>query len=164
MQRSESMGEAWFTLDKDRLEHAVMFKEDFDEVELKPGVKVRRVTLKTPISGYSGFIWPWRPNPNPKGAKLPPAASRPVETDTPTLVIQYAGDLGPINKSIQEFQRDRDKQLADLEKNIHEFQRDRDKQLTDLEDGITRDLSQLRSRMMWIGLGALAALCWADIW
>jgi len=27
-----------------------------------------------------------------------------------------------------------------------------------LKDGITRDLSQLRSRMMWIGLGALAAL------
>jgi len=61
------------------------------------------------------------PQSQPQGRETPAGASRPVETDTPTLVIQYAGDLGPINKSIQEFQRDRDKQLADLEKNIHEF-------------------------------------------
>jgi signal transduction histidine kinase len=146
MQRSESMGDAWFTLDKNRREQATLFTEYFDVVELKPGVKVRRVTLNTPVSGFGGVLFPgaWRGGPlgfvpNPKGPKQPPAP-RPFDTKTPTLFIQYASDLGPIEEKINQFQHERNEQLANLESTINE------------------DLRQLRSRMTWISLITLAAL------
>ncbi len=140
MQRSETMGDLWFVLDPERRDNATLFTEYYDEVELKPGVRVTRVTLKMPVAGFGGvtFLGPWRgPQPPGKGPKGPP---RPVDTKTPTLFIQYAADLAPIDEKIQQFARERDDQIAGLEQII------------------AADLEQLRTRMLWIGLSALVAL------
>lgn len=153
MQRSESLGDASFTLDRKWLQKTGVFSrpawmptlgvEEFDEVELRPGVTVRRVTLKTPVAGYGGvpFI-PWKAPPLGtfgKGVKnpLPPP---PRDTFTPTFFIQYAADMAPLQERIQRYASERDQQLANLEATIN------------------TDLDQLRSRMLWIGLFALGAI------
>src|SRR5206468_2817746 len=48
--------------------------------------------------------------------------------------------------------------VAPTEAKIREFAQQRDNQLTELESTIEDDLSQLRSRMLWIGMATLAAL------
>lgn len=153
VQRSESMGNQWFTLDEERQKKAVPLTEYFDDTELKPGVKVRRVTLKAPVAKRGGAIpisrpwWSGRPGLGPlKGGPLakglpvskgpPPVTSFPF----PTVFIQYASDVGPTEAKIRVFQQQRDDQLANLASTIE------------------GDLAQLRTRMLWIGLATLAAL------
>jgi signal transduction histidine kinase len=145
MQRSVSMGHFSFKLDKELHEKAPLFTEHFDEVELKPGVKVRRVTLKTPVSGFGGmgFFWPSRRGGPPSGLSKnnnPKGQPRPLDSKTPTLFIQYASDLGPIEEKINQFGTERDEQLADVNGTIAE------------------DLRQLRSRMLWIALATMGAV------
>lgn len=140
MQRSDSMGDAWFSLTEAHREQAPL-TEQFDDVELKPGQRVRRITLKTPVAGYGGvIIWPWRPaGINPKNGKQQPPPP-PIDTKTQTIFIQYAADLAPLEAKVSQFQRDRDSQLVDLESTIH------------------HDLAQLRNRMIVVYLGTLIAL------
>jgi len=150
LQRSDSMGEVLFTLDKTRPELATLFTEYFDELEIKPSVRVRRVTLKTPVAGYGGVMfWPFfgpkNPQPqqfgkgggNQKGPKAPP---RLFDTKAPTLFIQFAADLEPLEERIEQFAATRDQQLADLEKTI------------------ATDLEQLRNNMIGVSLITLAAI------
>jgi signal transduction histidine kinase len=164
MQRSESMGNLSFTLDEKLQKEWGLegLAWHFDDVELKPGVMVRRVTFKSPVSRVA---WPRRPppgggapgpgggglglgggspgpgggkGPNPKGPPPPPRP--PFEAVTPTVFIQYASELGPNDAKIAGYQRERDEQLAELAATINE------------------DLRQLRSRMLTIALATLAAL------
>jgi heavy metal sensor kinase len=150
MQRSQSLGNSQLTLDKGLRESATLFTEYYDVVELQPTVKVRQVTLKTPIAGYGGIrFWPWiggggkggpqfgKGGGNPKGPKAP---SRPFDAPTPWLFIQYAADLAPLEERIQQFAAERDQQLDELERTI------------------ASDLSQLRNRMLWVSLITLAAI------
>ncbi len=158
-QRSESMGEQWFTLKEDQ-KKAMPLAEEFDDVELKEGVKLRRVTLKAPVGKGGGSIplprpWPWGrggPGGTPKGGSLakggpasknPPTPKGPggiLGFKTPTVFIQYASDVAPTDAKIAEFQKQRDDQIAELETTIE------------------NDLAQLRTRMIGIGLATLAAL------
>ncbi len=154
VQRSESMGNLSFALDeKLQKEWATVYlAERFDDVELKPGVMVRRVTLKAPVSSVA-FAWPRRPppgngpppngnpppqgkGPNPKGPNQP----RPFEAVTPTMFIQYASELVPIAGKFAVYERERDDQLAQLSTTINE------------------ELRQLGGRMFSIALATLAAL------
>jgi heavy metal sensor kinase len=132
MQRSESMGDAWFALDGASRD-LQMFSEIFDEVDLRSGVRVARVTIKW----FAGVVLPsgWRLQPGFKGGKGPP---RPFGTKT--VYIQYAADLGPVQRSVAQLVAKRDRDLADLDQRIE------------------ASLAQLRSRMLWIGCAALAAL------
>jgi signal transduction histidine kinase len=141
-ERSASMGDTWFTLDKDLREKTTLFSHHFDEVEIRPGVKVRRVTLNTPVSEFGGMWIPWGGRAGGKGPKspTPPATPGPSGAKTPTVFIQYASELGLIDEK------------------IHQFQRERDEQLASLTDTIEQDLSQLRYRMFWISLGSLVAI------
>jgi len=141
MQRSESMGDVWFTLDPEHHQHESL-TEKFDELDLKPGVHVRRVTLRAPVSRYSGKVfWTWPAPPvKGKGGKQPAPSPRLVDLPTPTIVIQYASDLEPTLKLIRELEQKRDKQLAELEGSIQEH------------------LRELRSELAWINAGMLAAL------
>jgi two-component system, OmpR family, heavy metal sensor histidine kinase CusS len=148
MQRSQSMGEAQFKLSKATRKSLTLFMEEFDNVELRPSVKVRRVTLKTPIAGFGGVrYWPWIGGKGPQpgqfgkggGAKGPPKAP-PRAIDAPTLFIQYAADLEPLEEKTLQFAAVRDQQLAELETTI------------------TDDLNQLRNRMIWVSLVTLAAI------
>ncbi|MSQ94521.1 MAG: HAMP domain-containing protein [Gemmataceae bacterium] len=161
MQRSESMGDSWFVLNKERRKQT-LFTEYYDEVELKPGVKVTRVTLKMPVSGFGGvtFFGPWRGPPQTpgKGGTSPKGPPKAVDTKTPTLFIQYAADLAPLDEKTQQFAIDRDSQLAVIDDNIQQFATERDSELAKLERTIGEDLNQLRSRMLWIGMSALIAL------
>ncbi len=150
MQRSESMGNLSFTLDEKLQKEMAPLADHFDDVELKPGVMVRRVTLRA----WVAIAWPRRPpgggpgpggpgpgggkGPNPKGPVQPPRG--PFEAVTPTVFIQYASELGPIEAKIAGYRRERDKQLAELGATIDE------------------ELAQLRSRMLGIALATLAAL------
>lgn len=162
IQRSESLGEQKFVIDEELLKQAKPYKEYFDDVALDSGVKVRRVTLKAPVSRQGGIIptpfprgfgfrpgaWktpppkgpqgkdngPKEPQPPPKG--LPPAKDFAVQP----VFIQFACDVAPTEAKIAAYRSQRDIQLAELAGTI---------------DG---DLGQLRNRMVWIGLGTLAAL------
>jgi signal transduction histidine kinase len=128
IQRSASMGDAWFTLEKDFKDH-----EKTEDVELRPGLKVRRVTLKTLMSLQGG-----PPRFGPKGAPNPKGPGQ--GTFARTVIIQYAADLAPIERQIRQFQKERDDQIANL------------------SDTIEHDLAQLRNRMFWISLASLAAI------
>ena len=144
VQCSESMGNHSFTLDENLEKELKLHTGRFDDVELKPGVMVRRVTLKEFVIAA---IWPRRPPPPgngpPGGGKGPDPKgpqTRPIEAVTPTVIIQYASELGPIKAKIADFEDKRDEQLAKLGETI------------DLE------LLQLRNRMLSIALATLAAL------
>jgi len=155
MERSESMGEHRFTLDEDR-KQAALLKEYYDDVDLRSGVKVRRVTLKISIPEWSvmSVPWPWKGTPppvngpiwwqpRPKGPRAPkgsPPRAPGFVSKTPYVFIQYASDVGPTEARILDFQDKRDKQIAELESTIDQ------------------DLGQLRSRMIWISLITLGAL------
>lgn len=159
IQRSESLGEQKFVLDENLQKKAIPLQEYFDDVDLDSGVKVRRVTLKAPVARQGGFIptpfpraFGFRPggwkNPQPKG---PPQAKEGAPKDPPKappgggfavqpVFIQFACDVAPTEGKIAAFREHRDMQLAELAGTIGE------------------DLAQLRNRMLWIGLGTLAAL------
>lgn len=154
LQHSQSMGELRFTLDKKLRDPSALLTEQYDEVELESGIKVRRVTLKSAVPRYRmvSISWPWRGplgGMNLKGSKTIPATlkwggmgPRPTgfESITPTVIVQYASDLAPVQAKIREFQRLRDEQLSDLESTIGS------------------DLQQLRQRKFWIVLVTLLAL------
>ena len=161
MERSESMGEQAFNLDEHLVKTAALHTEYYDDVELAPGVKVRRVTLKTSVPGYGvmNSPWPWKkgvpwPNymkggpfvqrPQPggsKGGKTPPPTRPAVfKIENPVFFIQYASDVSLTESKIGALRKKRDDQIAQLETTID------------------NDLTQLGRRMMWIDLSALAAL------
>ncbi len=167
MERSESMGDQAFDLDENFRMNAELNAEKYDEKELQHGVKVRRVTLKTSVPGYGLMFLPypvkgvqpppvfpkWGPgvlrppqkekekNKGGKGAGQPrPFEAKPPVTKTPVIFIQYASDLSSTEAKIVDLRDKRDRQIAQLQTNVQ------------------NDLQQLRSRMIWIGLSALAAL------
>jgi signal transduction histidine kinase len=145
IQRSESMENLSFTLDENLQKELTRAPQQFDKVELRPGVMVQRVTLKTVMSS----VWsPRRPPPpgtgqgnagggkgaNPKGPPPPR-----FDSFTP-IIVQYASELGPIDAKIAGYERERDDQLAQLSTTINE------------------ELRQLQGRMLSISLATLAAL------
>jgi hypothetical protein len=139
LERSVSMGDASFAL-SDEQKKQRLYTEHFDEVELTPGVKVRRVTLKTPAIS-PGFVGPWRgfgpfggkgPAPAPKGGGKTPGQLE--------VYVQFAADVAPMNAEIYKAGETRDKELANLNRSIDE------------------QLDQLRSQMTWILFGTLAAV------
>jgi heavy metal sensor kinase len=176
MERSESMGDQAFTLDENLRRHMSLHTEHYDEVELQPGLKVRRVTLKANVPGTGVTILPWSfssaskvfpPNvffPFPKGGPFvrPPqqkekdrvkgsksgtnpvqAPNRPpavFKSETPFIFIQYASDISPAEAKIIALGYKRDEQIAQLATTIES------------------DLTQLRGRMLGIGLSTLVAL------
>jgi signal transduction histidine kinase len=158
IQRSESLGEHKFDLDESQKKLRPL-QESFDEVDLGSETRVLRVTLKATVARLGGVIptpfprpFPFRPGgwknqPNkgsskegmgkePKGPTPPP----PGGFDVQPVFIQYACDLGPTEAKIAGFREERDDQLREL------------------ANTIDADLGQLRDRMIWIGLGTLAAL------
>lgn len=150
MQRSKSMEDHWFTLDEDLRTNSVLLKETFDEVDIKPGVRVRRVTLKTtvPRLSFVHVAWPWRASfgpPTKMGTKgTPPVKWTPrpggFESVAPVVFIQYASEIGPTEAKIHALENKRNQQLVELETTIH------------------ADLEQLRTNMLWIALATLTAV------
>ncbi|MBI2804180.1 MAG: HAMP domain-containing histidine kinase [Planctomycetes bacterium] len=161
MQRSESMGEERFSLQPKVRKRSAPAGEVFDEVEMKNGVRVRRVTLKAYVASfgvrfspwlYKGVAAPFFPAKQPirppfvkgggKGPRGMPGRPipRPPVIRTHFFYIQYASDLAPTEAKILSFQQGRDHQIAEL------------------STATDRDLAKLQTRMFWIGLSSLAAL------
>jgi two-component system, OmpR family, heavy metal sensor histidine kinase CusS len=145
LQQSKSMGAHRFTLDPAVLVSARLFEERFDSVELKPGVHLRRVTLKAPVSarGVPGsFRMPrFRPANRGSGLERPlPPRNLPTEWPTPTFFIQYASDTAPLQDHLAEIGRERDLHLAQVDSQTRQ------------------NLHQLRSRLFWISATTLTAL------
>jgi two-component system, OmpR family, heavy metal sensor histidine kinase CusS len=158
MDRSESMGDNSFTLDEEVRKHAALLKEYYDDVELQPGVKVRRVTLKASVPEWALLTipWPWKGMPPPsigpvwwqsrpkgaKGPKGPAPPSRPpgFVSKAPNIFIQYASDRGPTEAKILALQKKRAEEISQLETTIGQ------------------NLQQLGDHMLWIALATLGAV------
>lgn len=155
IQRSDSLEGATFVLTEEQ-KQAQMLTEQFDTVELKPGKKVRRVALRTPVQRYDVVnvdrLWkgvPFSPFPFPKvnpqkgkGGARPPVQPRPFGFAgfVPTVYIHYGSDLAPLEARISQLQSVRDTQLADVETTI------------------TRELSELRTQILWVTFLTLLAI------
>ncbi|MBI3823424.1 MAG: HAMP domain-containing histidine kinase [Planctomycetes bacterium] len=175
LQRSMTMGDRDFTLDQEFIDHAEEVPEKYEDVVLERGVKVRRLTMRTHVASHDivSLAWPFvkgtekpaitppnlwgaggPPKVQPKGAAKggtppkgggknnPPTFRGPpvIQIKDRTLYIQYASDLAPTEARFASLVKRRDEQLAQVHTSIE------------------RELAQLRSSMMWIGLSALAAL------
>jgi heavy metal sensor kinase len=127
----------------------------FDDLKLKPGKMVRRVTIRADVHwARRGIV----PEPNgeewyPLSRFPPPGEDRPLwgPGGRQWVYLQYGQDTTPRDKAIALLQANRDRDLAELEYNL---QRD----LTELRGELDESLVDLRTRFFWIGLGAFAAL------
>ncbi len=127
--------------------------QPFDFVTLEPGgPKVRRVTVKTAITKYRfGGLppWIWRrgpakmAGPNAKGGPGPPASgpARPfvVAGDAPSIFVQYAIELPPMEARLAQYADERDQQLAQLEADT------------------ASQLHAVQRKLLWIALATFAA-------
>jgi heavy metal sensor kinase len=149
VQSSESLKDTpGLTLDEKMLK-ADYLEEILDEVDLRPGLHLRRVTLKVVVPKQQLTFRPWPPMRGPKPP--PPRTGRepvepvvpPKETSIdrsfPVLFVQYAIDTSKLD--------------ADLEKARAEYQEG----LAELKAGSEADLTALASHLQWIALIAFAA-------
>lgn len=159
LQHSASLGDKSFTLDPAMRSQLGLFEWHLDDAEVQPGVSVRRVTLKAPVSRFRILQWvppserrqpPERRPPAPEPPR--PAVARPRETPraterpVPALFIQCASDINRRDAALEGFQAKLDEDLANLGE----------------ETGVT--LSTLRQRLGWISLVTFAATVVGGFW
>ncbi len=161
MEKSESLGTDSFVLD-DKVRHELsLFKEKFDDVTLKSGLKLRRVTYKVPVPRFNFTYAPgtipqappqrvgWLSRYMPKGG--PPKGGPPPKGEdrrppfakgsrSLTIFIQYASDVDKRDRNIAALRAERDQALADLAEQSREA------------------LVTLQQYMLWVGLTTFAAL------
>jgi heavy metal sensor kinase len=150
--RSHSLGQDNLHLDPKRIEGD--FPQEPVMVQLRPGVAVRCVTLKTrmvvrPQKGdqqvhFPPWLWTWRPP--AKAAAIVKSVGPPPMSNAPSpgpeftqeILIQYAIDMAPTEARLQQSAEERDQQLAQIE--------------TETET----QLFALRIRFLWIALLSFA--------
>ncbi|MBX9678312.1 MAG: HAMP domain-containing protein [Gemmataceae bacterium] len=126
-QRSRSLKEKWFELDPQLREKMPVLEERFDELTLKNGDHVRRVTIKMPKTRVLPAL-PWRQfgkglfNPQPSN----PSRPRGEFLETTMIFVQYAAELRPLERHIRHFEEDKTSSLLEL-------QADTDRRLAQLE-------------------------------
>ncbi|MBI3409830.1 MAG: hypothetical protein HY040_15940 [Planctomycetes bacterium] len=159
-QRSESAKNLEITFDEQLIptfmeQHAV---EHFDNIEPKPGLHLRRITIMEPVTRfrYMTFDKEWqylrfatRPRATPSGRteaktqKEPAEAMRPPSgevTIAPVIYIQYAGSTDVLERRLKDLTDDRDEKLAAVAEETREAR------------------VALRNRFLWICLAAFAAI------
>jgi heavy metal sensor kinase len=155
--RSLSLGTAALQFDR-RLLEAPFIQPPPDTVLLKPGVTVRRVTVKTrmvvpkqkggdrgaqPFSAPPGRWWVIVPRPAGKGGQGKMSAPPPGAFFPPYVgrdfFVQYAIDIAPTEARLQQYAADRDRQLAQVD--------------ADTES----QLLALRNQFFWITLATFTA-------
>lgn len=145
LQRSESLGTEKMRLEA-RHRKLELLQETFDDVSLRSGVKLRRVTFKAAVpvhrrsEGWGNF-WRFpgrfsRPGSGPGRMPFPTPPPRPsiIESPVPVFYIQVAGDTASVEKTIAGFRDEMTGKSALLESDT------------------TRSLKQLRNRLFLIGL------------
>ncbi len=153
LERSASMGASWFTLAAKVREEAQLLQEHYDQVELEPGVTVRRVTLKVTVPrfrpGSLPPLWRFLKPPALGKASRPPSGffpPRPAETEVPVIFFQYASDTAPLAATLAEFQAKHDQDLQQLEEDSRQT------------------LAALRQRLLVISLATFAATVAGGFW
>jgi heavy metal sensor kinase len=163
--RSQSMGTDFFPFDPEQFARTRVFEWAFDDIELRPGLLVRRVTLKAPGSRYRVFWLPgplsrpevgFRPHrppgpPNwvPPSRLAVPRGQPPVnyaEGAAATIVVHCACDTTA-----------RDAALASL-------LAERDRKLAQLASDSAAQLSSLRQQLFGVGLATWAATVAGGFW
>jgi heavy metal sensor kinase len=97
VQRSDSLAHRWFSLDPQFRETADLYEERLDDLELEPGLYLRRVTLLMPKQ---------------------PSRVRPLPRSVPAFFIQYAIDTTALEAQIKDIRRARDDQLAHVDQQV----------------------------------------------
>jgi len=163
LQHSRSMGKHSFTLDRAVREKTGLFEWQPDETELAPGVHVRRVTLKTPVTRFRvhqprpplttnrGSMGKRAsqsrpPSEPPSAPRTPPPPSRgptipfqEYDRSSPAIFIQFASET-----------KSRDVALKTLGDELYD-------DLSNLETESQSTLTALRHRLLGINLGAFGA-------
>jgi signal transduction histidine kinase len=155
LETSESLADDSFTLDQPVQRDLKLFKENFDDVTLPSGVKVRRVTLHVTVPHFSFNYAPGTvPQPSPPympwtrkpGGKGPPKGfgGDPKQAfrgwRSLTVFVQYASDV---------HKRDRD---------VDALNAGLDRDLARLNDDSQAALADLQRTVLWVAFGTFAAL------
>jgi heavy metal sensor kinase len=167
--RSSSMGDRSFAFDPETFKKMLAHRPPaWDDLELEPGLAVRRLTWRVPL-GLPPGRHPWGPGPLPNFLENPPISSGAAEKTpsaahadlsprsppasqesrrrpAPVFYIQFAADKAP-----------RDAKLTELRKNL-------ENELAHLEKESRDTLSSLRSRLLLIGLLAFAGTVAGGVW
>ena len=142
--RSDSLGDLSLPFDQKNFAPDQALHWEYDDLELNPGYRVRRVILKTPATARVpfGFVWSrsWR---GPPDSRVPPDGTRSARS---SLYVQYAATLAPQTKA-----------LADLDAR-------REEELRSLGSRMQADLEGLRNRLLLIGSFTLAAALVGMFW
>ncbi len=142
-ERSLSMQETRFHLDEDLRDEAKLLKEHFDDVELRPGLTVRRVTLKTTVPGFGR----WFPNLWQRSKWFRRRAkAKKGPFPAPRMFIQFGSSTAHLQATLKELDREHEAEVAQL-KNESKLA-----------------LSQLRTRLLWIGLATFVAVVAGGLW
>lgn len=158
--RSPTLGAHEFPFDPTTFASIPLYDPKFEDLEIAPGVKVCRVTLKTLVTSIRNQ-WPQRPpqheRPGPSTAgsdrRGPPGRGRgpfmpPPSPDqiTPRIIVHCASDTS---------QRDAD--LAQLRTSL-------DEDLANLEAESQVSLAGLQRRLLWISLLTFVATVIGGFW
>ncbi len=144
--RSQSMVNRFFPFDASMFATVPMYVPKFDDTELAPGLRVRRVILKAPVAHL--LIIPGRP-PRPEAPRrqwLSSSEGRPHHIDSEAIFIQCATET-----------KQRDAALAALKDKL-------DNELAELKAESQNTLASLRNRLVLIGLATFAATLLGGIW
>jgi len=148
--RSRTLGEHRIPFDIELFQTLQQYETKFDEFELKPGVHVRCLALRVPISRFL-YLFP----PAPKGRGGPiggagavsttlqpgvPNIPRPTErrTFSPSMIVQCAADTAPRDQDIARLENELKTKVQQLEKESRDT------------------LLGLRLKLLWIGLATFA--------
>jgi heavy metal sensor kinase len=149
LEASDTLGGLVWTLGREARARADESQMFMDEVKLKNGHRVRRVTIRTQVNWSRRGVVVYWPSQKDGGKKFPgpwpppppqPDEARPNDRNKPIVYLQFGIDTA-----------DRDKAIANLRDNLT-------RDLASLGDDLYEARAQLRSRLLWIGFGCFAAL------
>ncbi|MBY0524398.1 MAG: HAMP domain-containing histidine kinase [Gemmataceae bacterium] len=135
--RSRSMEDHTFPIDPNAFATTKLLDAKFDDVEIKPGVHLRRVVLKAPASRFRYLTGP-RTEPRPDFFIRPPSQERVTETATPAILVMCGIDTASFNETLAGFREEHDRELVNL------------------DDESRETMASLRNRLLAIGLATFA--------
>jgi len=174
MARSRSLGEENLPLDKDSHE-LKLCEADFDDVLLPSGKKLRRVTIRVPITRLSVTrLWPSgdrrrQAQPALPGVPPTPAPLRaqtsliPVDPeaiqrgDVPKVFLLYAKPIAEVEETLAELR-------AELDSSQRILEQAQAQTLEELNEQSRLALAALRTRLWLISLGVFGATVIGGVW
>jgi heavy metal sensor kinase len=114
--RSESLGDTSFPFDPEAFHAGPVYEFKFDDVELRPGLTVRRVTLKAPFG--RAFFVRTRFGPPPPGNSPPPPPPQSQRPEMPpqwAMLIQCGYDTDYLAEMLSDLEARRKVEVAEIE-------------------------------------------------